>query len=339
MEFIQSLLSAGKKRLASQINFTYRYIDVVLSIDNSDFENNFDQMYPPGLEIKDTTESNTSASYLSLLLSIGRDGQLCTSLHDKRDEFNIHITNFPFLRSNISSSPAYGVFISQLIRYARACSSYECFILRAMRLSNKLLEQGYVKKHLRSSLRKFYGQYGDLIKQYEVPFSRMLHDILEDDHIQWHAPLIITSIFDSVTDPDLTTEFDFLPYCMISIEHLQRVRNANRGRLLLRAPGPVPLWDLHVFLCWDQFLLNLSYFRTSEFRTSLVTSVLLWSISVIISGFKNGHPSWQKSLFAFQLLSECNCWLTVGTRWHVLPSSTVDLAFQVSNLPAFYFIY
>ena len=28
---------------------------------------------------------------------------------------------------------------------------------------------------------------------------------------------------------------------------MQRVRHANRGRLLLRTPGPVPLWDLHVF--------------------------------------------------------------------------------------------
>ena len=53
-EFIQSLLSAGKKRLASQFNFTYRYI--VLSIDNPDFENYLGQMYPPELEIKDTTE-------------------------------------------------------------------------------------------------------------------------------------------------------------------------------------------------------------------------------------------------------------------------------------------
>ena len=77
-------------------------------------------------------------------------------------------------------------FISQLIRYVRACSSYECFILRAMRLSNKLLGQGYVKERLKSSLRKFYGRYGDLTKQYEVPLSRMLHDILDDDHIQWH---------------------------------------------------------------------------------------------------------------------------------------------------------
>ena len=66
-------------------------------------------MYPAELEIKDTTESNTSASYLDLLLSIHSDGQLRTSLNDKRDDFNFHITNFPFLSSNIPSSPAYGV--------------------------------------------------------------------------------------------------------------------------------------------------------------------------------------------------------------------------------------
>ena len=81
------------------------------------------QMYPAELGIKDTTESITSASYLDLLLSIGRDGQLHTFIYDKRDDFNFHITNFPFLSSNIPSSPAYGVFISQLIRYTRACSS------------------------------------------------------------------------------------------------------------------------------------------------------------------------------------------------------------------------
>ena len=135
-------------------------------------------MYPVELEIKDTTDSNTSASYLDLLLSIGRDGQLHTSVYDKRDDFKFHITNFPFLSSNTPTSPAYGVFISQLIRYARACSSYGCFILRATRLSNKLLEQGYVKARLKSSLRKFYGRYGDLIKQYEVSLTQMLNDIL-----------------------------------------------------------------------------------------------------------------------------------------------------------------
>ena len=56
-KFIQSLLSAGRKRLASQFNITYRYIDKVLSINNQ--ENYLGQMYPPELEIKDRTESNT----------------------------------------------------------------------------------------------------------------------------------------------------------------------------------------------------------------------------------------------------------------------------------------
>ena len=125
-DFIQSLPSTGKKKLASQFNFTYRYFDDVLSINNPDFENYLGQMYPAELEIKNMTESNTSASFLDLLLSIGRDGQLRTSLYDKGDDLNFHITNFPFLSSNMPSSPANGVFISQLIRYARACSSYKC---------------------------------------------------------------------------------------------------------------------------------------------------------------------------------------------------------------------
>ena len=59
-EFIQSLPSTGRKQLTSRLNFTYRYIDDVLSINNQEFENYLGQMCPVELEIKDTTESNTS---------------------------------------------------------------------------------------------------------------------------------------------------------------------------------------------------------------------------------------------------------------------------------------
>ena len=58
----------------------------------------------------------------------------------------------------------------KIVQHADDCTN-------TTRLSNKLLEQGYVKERLRSSLRKFYGRYGDLIKQYEVPLSRMLNEI------------------------------------------------------------------------------------------------------------------------------------------------------------------
>ena len=43
---IKDLSSTGRKQLASRFNFTYRYIDDVLSINNQEFENNLGQMYP-----------------------------------------------------------------------------------------------------------------------------------------------------------------------------------------------------------------------------------------------------------------------------------------------------
>ena len=53
---------------------------------------------------------------------------------------------------------------------------------------------------------------------------------------------LMVTLLDLITDFGLFTEFR-----EVSIEHMQRVWHANRGRLLLRAPGPVPLYDLHVF--------------------------------------------------------------------------------------------
>ncbi|KAK3092077.1 hypothetical protein FSP39_024992 [Pinctada imbricata] len=179
-EFIQSLVSEGKRYLASDFNFTYRYIDDVLSINNPKFADYLSSIYPSELEVKETTETNNSASYLDIMLSYDTDGHMNTSLYDKRDDFNFSITNFPFLSSNIPSSPAYGVFISQLIRYARASTKYTDFVLRARRLSDKLLSQGYVCDRLTSSLRKFYGRYGELVIHYDVPLSRMVDDILGD---------------------------------------------------------------------------------------------------------------------------------------------------------------
>ena len=104
------------------------------------------------------------------------DWQL-TTLFDKRDDFNFAIVNFPFLCSNIPLSPAYGVYISQLIRYARACFEYEDFSKRGRLLTNKLMLQGYNESRLKSSYRKFYGRYNDLVCDYKLPLAHMLDDL------------------------------------------------------------------------------------------------------------------------------------------------------------------
>ena len=93
----------------------FRYIDDVLSLNNYRFGDFVDCIYPIDLEIKDTTDTDTSASYLDLHLEIDSENE---TLRQKR-YFNFPIVNFPFICSNISEAPAYGVDISQLIQYSR----------------------------------------------------------------------------------------------------------------------------------------------------------------------------------------------------------------------------
>jgi len=151
-EFLQNLIKNKKIKDARSFNFTYRYIDDVLSINNPSFGRLLPSKYPPELEIKETTETACSTSFLDLHLEFDNSGHLSTKIYDKRDDFNFEIINFPYLCSNIPSSPAYGVYISQLIRYARASTNYSDFLERHKHLRNRLLNQGYEEKRLKRSL-------------------------------------------------------------------------------------------------------------------------------------------------------------------------------------------
>ena len=95
---------------------------------------------------------------------------------------------------------------------------------------------------LKSSLRKFHGWYGDLIKQYENFLAQMLNDIVWPDHMQWQPP----------TDQPLYRTRPFTEFWVVSIEHLRRVWHADRGRLLLRTPSLVPFGLAYVLLVEDQ---------------------------------------------------------------------------------------
>jgi hypothetical protein len=106
--------------------------DDVLSLNNFRFGDFVDRIYPIELEIKDTTNTYRSASYFDLHLEMDNEGRLITKLYNKRDDFNFPIVNFPFICSNIPAAPAYGVYISQMIRYSRAFGSYQDVLDRGL---------------------------------------------------------------------------------------------------------------------------------------------------------------------------------------------------------------
>jgi len=149
------LLCKGEKKLVQSFNYTLRYIDHVLSLNNKNFSNVLHLIYSVKLLVKDTTDSPNSASYLDFYLEHDINGTLSTELCDKRDDIKFPIVNYPFLDSNIPSSPAYVVYLSQLIRYSRTCNSYQDFLHRSVLLTTKLFSQGFIESRLRSTLKMF----------------------------------------------------------------------------------------------------------------------------------------------------------------------------------------
>ena len=109
--------------VAKSFNNTMRYIDDLLTLNNTRFECAIEDIYPPELQLKKTTDGPTALSYLDIMLTID-NGKYSTTVYDKRDSFNFTIVNFS---SNIPSKPAYGVYISQLVRKGRICSSLAHF--------------------------------------------------------------------------------------------------------------------------------------------------------------------------------------------------------------------
>ena len=171
-EFLQKLEKDKKIHEARAFIFTYRYIDDVLSINNSRFAEFLPLIYPPELEVKETTYTASSASFLDLYLEFDDSGKI----YDKRDDFNFKIINFPNMCGNTPASPAYGVSISQLIRYARASSNYSDFLKRHLHLRNRLLDQGYEQIRLIRSLKKFIFRYQDLVEIYSVSAEKIIND-------------------------------------------------------------------------------------------------------------------------------------------------------------------
>ena len=79
--------------MAKQFSDTVRYIDDLLTLNNSNFEEEIPNIYPPELTLKRTSESDTELSYLDISISIC-SSKYVTELYDKRDAFNFNIVTF-----------------------------------------------------------------------------------------------------------------------------------------------------------------------------------------------------------------------------------------------------
>ena len=186
-DFMLNLDKNSQADVITAFNNTSRYLDDILNLDNPFFDSLISSIYPNELKLNKANNSDTSAAFLDLDLSID-NGKISSKIYDKRDDFNFDIVNFPFLDGDVPRSTSYGVYISQLIRFARACSSVEDFNRRNQIITEKLLKQGYRYHKLRKTFSKFYYRNLKLISKYKCNLKALLR--LGISHPEFYGDVI-----------------------------------------------------------------------------------------------------------------------------------------------------
>ena len=95
--------------------------------------------------------------------------------------------NFPFLDGDVPRSTAYGVYVSQLIRFARVSSHVTDFSARNKSLTAELLQKGYGYHKLQKTFSKFYRRHYELVFKFNVGLKTHLHQGLSDS--EFHGDL------------------------------------------------------------------------------------------------------------------------------------------------------
>ena len=173
-DFIMSLSVDKQADVIVAFNTTSRYLDGILNINNVYFDNMVSQIYPSEPQLY---KANTA--FFDLRLSISND-IVFAKIYDKCDEFDFEIVSFPILDGDVPRSTSYGVYISQLIRFAIASSYVAEFNTHNKLLTQKLLKQGYRYHKLRKTFSKFCRRYYDLILKFQVGLTSLLRKGLSE---------------------------------------------------------------------------------------------------------------------------------------------------------------
>ena len=173
-----SLSEDNQSDVIEAFNSTSRYLDDLLNNDNNFFDNMVNRIYPE-LQLNKANVSETEASFLDLHLSI-LDDFVQTEIYDKRDDFDFDIVNFPFLDGDVPRSTSYGVYISQLIRFAAVYSHVDDFNTRNKVLTAKTLRQGYRYHKIRKAFSKFYRRHFDKVPKYNVGLKTLFLEGLSE---------------------------------------------------------------------------------------------------------------------------------------------------------------
>ena len=163
-DFMSDLHKSKRYVLIDMFSDTSRYLDDIYSPSITLHLRNIFPIYISiRTSVNKANNSDKETSFLDLNIKvIGSD--IHTRVYDKRNDFGFPIVNFPWLSGDVPRLPSYGIYISQLVRFARCCTSVLEFHSKNFQITSKLPTQGYYK--LRKTFGKFLRSYSELLSKF-----------------------------------------------------------------------------------------------------------------------------------------------------------------------------
>ena len=158
VSLLRVILSSSKA-----FNYFWTRRDEIRCVFDPPYKHNPD-IYSTELQLNKANTSDQT-SFLDLDIKvIGSDGR--TSVNDKRDDYEFPIVDFPWFSGDAPRLPSYDVYISQLVRSARCCTSILEFHFKNLQITSKELTQGYRYHKLRKTFGKFFRSCSELLSKF-----------------------------------------------------------------------------------------------------------------------------------------------------------------------------
>ena len=143
-KYVEKILSTdGNSDILKKLENVFRYQDDLISFeDNEMFNKKYKEIYPQEMILKNTNITENVVNYLDLNISIN-DNKYLYQKYDKTMDYNFQVIKYPNLSSNIPIKPAYGVFISQLVRLAQINDNIDGFSKDTIEIIKTLSKQNY----------------------------------------------------------------------------------------------------------------------------------------------------------------------------------------------------
>ena len=185
--------------------------------------------------------------------------------------------NFPFLDGNVPRSTSYGVYISQLIRFARVPSHVDDFNTRNNVLTAKLLRQGYRYHKINKEFSKFYWRYFDYsILFYPITLEGRLGTTDEFATIPFHLDLFSAALVElaksiPVNSLILSSHLFFcLPLFLFPF--------TVPCRIVFAKPEDLETWPNHLSFRFLTRVRSLSYSPMAAWIFLQTSSLVTWSL-------------------------------------------------------------